>query len=423
MALFGGEQALFAVGFVGREVLEVVVVGEILRIAEQGVQPLDQCLFADRRQARRRRRHQLRVLQRVVDLLDVRPRECAGDRAGFETRILDDLAGDVRRYPRELVGQEVGDGDLAGVFHHALQCAEFDAVRMRLDLDRLLRHFVDDAWAVLDFRRRRLRLRGRLVELEDDACVRVREPRLLQVRLDTVTARFVLAEQQDLDARTRGLGLPVVVVLERIALDARCVLRGIDEQAQLVGLAARLLADDGGRLPGRHLAVHDGGRNADALLPTRLFEAMEFRAVQQLREDLADLGLWNPRSVVLDAHQESRSLAERRRLKLGQLDEHFRKNPRLFTSVQCVVDGLTDRRQQRLLRRIEAKQMAVFREELADGNLSLTRDPRRLCSGAVVGIGVGGRTSFLLRRHGSAHITLLITAPAMDVLGLFASTV
>ena len=305
LPLLSGEQALFAVGLVGSEVLEIVVVGEVFGVAEQGVQPFDQSLFADRAQARRRRRHQLRVLQRVVDLLDVWSRHRRRRHRQLEARIDDDLVGHICRHAREVIGEKLRHWQLARIFHHPLQRAELDAVWMRFDLDWLFGHLVDDARAVLDLCRSGLRPGRCLVELEHHARMGVREAGLLEVGLDAVAACFVLAQQQHLDARTRGLRVPVVVGLKGLAVDARRVLRSVDEQPQLLGLAALQFADDRGGLPRRHLAVHDRRRDADALLATRLLESVELRPVQQLGEDLPDLGLWNSGTVVLDTHDET----------------------------------------------------------------------------------------------------------------------
>jgi hypothetical protein len=45
--------------------------------------------------------------------------------------------------------------------------------------------------------------------------------------------------------------------------------------------------------------------DADALLPARLLQPVELRAVEQLREDLRDLRLHDAGAVVLDLHAES----------------------------------------------------------------------------------------------------------------------
>jgi hypothetical protein len=58
----------------------------------------------------------------------------------------------------------------------------------------------------------------------------------------------------------------LVPEVDMVGIDLRRVLRRVDEQLHAVGFLPFLLADDGGWLPRRHLPVHDGRRNADALL-------------------------------------------------------------------------------------------------------------------------------------------------------------
>ena len=82
--------------------------------------------------------------------------------------------------------------------------------------------------------------------------------------------------------------------------DHRGVLYRVQADFEAVGrLFLSDARDDPDRLAGGQLGVHAGGGDADALLAPLLFQAVEFGAVQQFAEDLRDLGLDDPRAVVL----------------------------------------------------------------------------------------------------------------------------
>ena len=112
--------------------------------------------------------------------------------------------------------------------------------------------------------------------------------------------------------------------------------------------------------------------------PRRLLEPVELGAVEQLAEDLRNLGLDDSRAVVLDHHQEAP-------LALGQLgitlagferevvdlDRQLGKDAGLLAGVEGVVHGFLDRGEQRLGGIVEAQQVAVLREELGDRDLPL----------------------------------------------------
>jgi hypothetical protein len=107
------------------------------------------------------------------------------------------------------------------------------------------------------------------------------------------------------------------------------------------------------------------------LLPALLLQPMEFRAVEQLAEDLRDLLLDDAGAVVLDRDPEA-VLPE-----LVDLDDQLGQDPRLFAGVERVVDRFLDGGEQRLLRVVEAEQVAVLGEELRDRDLALPRRHRR----------------------------------------------
>src|SRR5205814_1092547 len=108
--------------------------------------------------------------------------------------------------------------------------------------------------------------------------------------------------------------------------------------------------------------------------------AMELGPVEELAEDLRDLGLDDPGPVVLDDDEEaSLALGELRLPGLGlqrevvDLDVELGQDPRLLAGVERVVDRLLDGGQERLGRVVEAEEMAVLGEELGDGDLALLR--------------------------------------------------
>src|SRR5688572_10697475 len=91
------------------------------------------------------------------------------------------------------------------------------------------------------------------------------------------------------------------------------------------------LADNFGRLPCRHLSIHDGSRNSDSLLTTTLFESVKFGAIKQLAKNIGQMAFENPGAVVFDRNAKPRlSLA-------SYFNHNVWKNPGLFASVKRVV--------------------------------------------------------------------------------------
>jgi hypothetical protein len=124
------------------------------------------------------------------------------------------------------------------------------------------------------------------------------------------------------------------------------------------------LGDDLDRLAGRQHAVHAGGADADPLLAAAHPQPMELRAVQQLAEDQRNLLLDDARAVVLDATRKRLGRSARCDPDLGQ-------DARLLAGVERVVDRLLDGGQQGLAGVVEAEQVAVLGEELADRDVAL----------------------------------------------------
>ena len=138
----------------------------------------------------------------------------------------------------------------------------------------------------------------------------------------------------------------------------------------------RDLRHDLDRLAGGQQAVHAGGADADALLAAAHPQAVELRAVEQLAEDQRDLLLEDAGAVVLHADLEA--------VLAGALDvdPDFGQDAGLFAGVQGVVDRLLDGGQQGLAGVVEAQQVAVLGEELADGDVALAGG-HRLGGGAA----------------------------------------
>ena len=186
---------------------------------------------------------------------------------------------------------------------------------------------------------------------------------------------------------------------------------GVDLDFVVMGrIALRDLRHDLDRLAGGQQAVHAGGADADALLAAAHPQAVELRAVEQLAEDQGDLLLEDARPVVLHADLEAV------RADALDVDPDFGQDAGLFAGVQGVVDGLLDGGQQGLARVVEAQQVAVLGEELADGDVALAgghrlgggpaAQPRRrgaVAAGrAAVGIGRGGGLHFRGRTNGQS---------------------
>jgi hypothetical protein len=183
---------------------------------------------------------------------------------------------------------------------------------------------------------------------------------------------------------------PRYAATSRVADDVGLVVLRVDAELDLErGPALARLARDEHGLAGRELAVEARGADADALLAARLLQPMELGAVEELGEDLGDLCLDDSGPVVFDDDAKAgrgpgsdrglrfaglAALAgglQRRGRRLADLDEEIRQDARLFAGVERVVDGLFHRRQQRLRGVVEAEQVAVLGEELADRDLPL----------------------------------------------------
>ena len=113
------------------------------------------------------------------------------------------------------------------------------------------------------------------------------------------------------------------------------------------------------------LAEHDGGRDADALLPSGLAHRVEPGTVEEATEDVGHGLLDDARTVVLHRHLVL--------VLLDALDADIdlRKDLRLLAGVQGVVHRLLDAHDQRFHLRIEAEDLPVLLEELGDGYLLL----------------------------------------------------
>src|SRR5262249_39756632 len=136
----------------------------------------------------------------------------------------------------------------------------------------------------------------------DELEVGVGDDGLLEVGVDAGTAAAVAPREFELDPRAVVL-LPLdLVLLEDVGL----VLSGVDAKLDFARLAplARLREDDD-RLARRKHRVKAGGADADALLPARLLQAVKFRPVEELGENLRDLLLDDARTIVLDADAEA----------------------------------------------------------------------------------------------------------------------
>ena len=94
---------------------------------------------------------------------------------------------------------------------------------------------------------------------------------------------------------------------------------------------------------------------------------MKLRAVEELAEDERDLLADDPWAVVLHAH----AVAAAGVANLLDVHPDLRQDARLLAGIERVVDRFLHARQQGLAGRIKAKQVAVFGEELADGDIPL----------------------------------------------------
>ena len=185
--------------------------------------------------------------------------------------------------------------------------------------------------------------------------------------------------------------------------DLRPVALGVDLDFVVMGRGALGdLRHDLHRLAGGQQAVHPRRADADALLPAAHPHAVKLRAVEQLAEDQGDLLPQDAGPVVLHAHLVAVLL------EALDVDPDFRQDAGLFAGVQGVVDRLLDGGQQGLARIVEAQQVAVLGEELADADVALAGG-HRLGGGpppqgppavaVAVAVGAGGcRIPLFLRK-------------------------
>ena len=322
-----------------------------MRLLEAG----DDQLFTNWRNARQRWRLDLGVLDRVLELLDGLVVEAAWVAVRTDACFVTDLARDAETDAGKVLLQERADGAALTLLDHLEQDAEFDAVRMRLDLLDFLGQFRGVAQV---FGHRAVRLGKRQVD------VRVGHRHQLQELRDAALAAPVLAFHRNGDFGAVLFAFPLDCLVTRF----RPILRGVDadrvfeRQRPLAGFAAH--AD---WLAGGQLAIHAGGADADALLATRLAQPVELAAVEQPTEHVRHLCLDDAGTVVLNDHRELLLVgadAFDRDLEVGQ-DACF------FAGIEAVVDGFLDRGQQCLARAVKAEQVAVLGEELADRDLPL----------------------------------------------------
>ena len=148
--------------------------------------------LADRRDAIRRGRRDLRILDGLVQRVRFLPADSFGLGARADLCRLADRLRNCRTDTRERSRQELRHRSAAGVLEHRDQLAEFDAVRMRLDLLRLggkLRRGSPERSSVA----------VRIDVMDRD--VRIRDRRLLQVLVDAAAATLIAPFEFDRDAR------------------------------------------------------------------------------------------------------------------------------------------------------------------------------------------------------------------------------
>jgi hypothetical protein len=105
---------------------------------------------------------------------------------------------------------------------------------------------------------------------------------------------------------------------------------------------------------------------------------MKFRTIEQFSEDEGDLLFDNARPVVLDTDfvpVGTRSF---------DMNPDLGNNARFLASVEGIVDSLFNRRKQSFSRIIEAKQVPVLREKLADRYVALFCRHGLRCGGAAL---------------------------------------
>ena len=141
---------------------------------------------------------------------------------------------------------------------------------------------------------------------------------------------------------------------------------GVDLQFEVMRrFTRRRLGDDQHRFAGGEHPVHAGGADANPLLPAAHPQPMELRTVQQFAENQRDLFLHDARTVVLNGDLEAV------RARGFDVNPNLRDDPRLLAGVERIVHGLLHGGEERFSRVVKTEQMAVLREELADGDVAL----------------------------------------------------
>ncbi len=229
--------------------------------------------------------------------------------------------------------------------------------------------------------------------------MRVRDGSQLKELVDRSAAALVAALELDRDAGAAAVGLPIEEspLLSREGLRAqsqraqarrREVLRllverdfgavglGVHRQLDVVRwlLGARLGVNHHG-LAGGDEAVHACRGDADALLAATHLQTVELGPIEQPAEDVLNLLAHDARAVVDDGDAVARALRGGWPVGLQVLDRDrdVGQDARLLARVEGVVDSLLDGGQQRLAGVVEAEQVPVLREELADGDVALAR--------------------------------------------------
>ena len=342
-------------------------------------QALEQQIFADGGDAVGGRGRNARGLDGLVQVTGLLFGRARGVGLGGQAmaRLGDDALREGRAHAAEFLLEEARNRARVGLFEHGDQAAQLHAVGVGLDVDGL----------------RGLGLRVALVDHllpprihVGERQMRVRDGSLLEVHVHRTGALLVDGLHLDLDAGAMLASFPGRFFLR---MDFRLVAQGVDGEHGFHRPAASGLRDDLDRLARSQLAVHARGRDADALLASTLAEFVEFGAVQELAEDLADLRVRDAGPVVLDAHQVM-AVVDR-----ADFDPHIGQDVGLFAGIQAVVHGFLDRHQDRLGGGVEPQHVPVLLEEFGDGNVT----------GLGSGLGLGRLLglAFLFRHLGAGR--------------------